>query len=165
MFIFLKWYQWSYQATQWEDPALSLLWISSQPLQSPTSHQSDQSRLEWKSNQLKLNKLNPQPVLRQSGEKSIGSESVMMSFQGWNWTTGLIISRGQYLTEDQPCIGKPRRPQVPGWRWWGRKGGQPWAAAEHSNRKHSPLTSDQWSHQADHVSRISCFLNWDIDIN
>ena len=25
-----------------------------------------------------------QPVLRQSGEKSIGSESVMMSFQGWN---------------------------------------------------------------------------------
>ena len=104
------------------------------------------------------------PVLRQSGEKSIGSESVMMSFQGWNWRTGLIISRGQYLTEDQPCIGKPRRPQVPGWRWWGRKGGQPWAAAEHSWWNHSPLTSDQWSHQADHVSRISCFLNWDINI-
>ena len=96
---------------------------------------------------------------------SLGSESVMMSFQGWNWTTGLIISRRQYLTEDQPYIGKPRRPKVPGWRWWGRKGGQPWAAAEHSNRKHSPLTSDQWSHQADHVSRISCFLNWGIDIN
>ena len=40
----------SNQVTQWEDPALSLMWISSQPLQSPTSHQSDQSRLEWKLN-------------------------------------------------------------------------------------------------------------------
>ena len=43
--------------------------------------------LAWNRNKINatnLNKEKEKPVLRQSGEKSIGSESVMMSFQGWN---------------------------------------------------------------------------------
>ena len=43
--------------------------------------------LAWNQNKINVtnfDKEKEKPVFRQSGEKSIGSESVMMSFQGWN---------------------------------------------------------------------------------